>query len=148
MARLLGIAIRKRPRQAMVTLQNSVVTVEHGVANDFRGKPGKRQVTVLTREGWEAACAAVGEARGWHERRANLYIEGLELCQSQGRILQIGELRLQITQETDPCERMEQLTPGLFAALAQGWRGGVCCRVLTAGQIAVGDKVVLIDDNR
>lgn len=148
MARLLGIAIRKRPREAMVPLQSAVVTVEHGIASDFRGKPGKRQVTVLSREGWESACAAVGEPHRWQERRANLYIEGLELHQSQGRILQIGALRLQITQETDPCERMEQLTPGLFAALAQQWRGGVCCRVVTAGKITVGDEVILTDDHQ
>lgn len=147
MARLLGIAIRKRPKEAMVTLQSAVVTVDHGIANDFRGKPGKRQVTVLTREGWESACAAAGEAHPWHERRANLYIEGLELHQSQGRVLQIGALRLLITQETDPCKRMEQLSSGLFAALAQEWRGGVCCRVIATGEIKIDDEVVLIDDN-
>ncbi len=147
MARLLGIAIRKRPKDPMVILQSTVVTVDHGVASDFRGKPGKRQVTVLSREGWERACAEVGEAHAWYERRANLYIEGLVLQHSQGRVLQIGEVRLKIMQETDPCERMEQLTSGLFAALAQEWRGGVCCRVLSSGQISVGDEVVLTDDN-
>jgi MOSC domain-containing protein YiiM len=148
MARLLGIAIHKEARGEMVSLTTAVVTLEQGVADDFRGKPGKRQVTLLTREGWEAACAAADVEHPWHERRANLFIEGLELQQSQGRVLQIGELRLLITQETDPCNRMEQLSPGLFAALAPEWRGGVCCSVIAAGEITVGDEVMLIDDER
>lgn len=147
MARLLGIAIRKRPKEAMVTLQSAKVTVDSGIANDFRGKPGRRQVTVLTREGWGAACATLGVDYPWHERRANLYIEGLDLQQSVGQVLQIGTLRLLITGETDPCERMEVFSPGLFQALASGWRGGVCCRVLADGEISIGDEVVLTNDH-
>jgi MOSC domain-containing protein YiiM len=42
---------------------------------------------------------------------------------------------------------MEAISPGLFNALASEWRGGVCCRVIAAGEVAVGDEVVLIDDN-
>ncbi len=147
MARLLGIAMRKKPRGEMVLLQHAAITPDKGVGDDFRGKPGRRQVTVLTHEGWQAACAAAGTTLPWHERRANLYIEGLLLPQSQGQIIQIGTLRLLITRETDPCQRMETISPGLFNALASEWRGGVCCRVIAAGEVAVGDEVVLIDDN-
>lgn len=147
MARLLGIAIRTRPRQPMVLLQGAMVTADRGIAGDFRGKPGKRQVTVLTREGWESACASMNIERPWQERRANLYIEGVDLFESVGRVLQIGSLRLLITGETDPCERMEALVPGFFDALASGWRGGVCCRVLANGEIAVGDEVKLTNDH-
>ena len=148
MARLLGIAIHRERKGVMIPLTSAEVTLELGVEDDFRGAPGKRQVTVLTREGWEAACTAAGTEQAWHDRRANLYIEGLDLRQSDGRTLQIGELQLLITQETDPCERMEALYPGLFDALLPGWRGGVCCRVVRAGRISVGDEVELIDDNR
>jgi len=146
-ARLLGIAMRKKSRGEMVLLQRVAITLDKGVVDDFRGKPGKRQVTVLTQEGWQAACAAAGTALPWHERRANLYIEGLVLPQSQGQIIQIGTLRLLITRETDPCKRMEAISPGLFNALASEWRGGVCCKVVVAGEVAVGDDVVLIHDN-
>ena len=146
MAQLLAIAIHKEPRGEMLQLNRAMVTTEQGVADDFRGKPGKRQVTVLTREGWETACADAGTERPWHDRRANLFIEGLDLQQSQGRVLQIGAVRLLITQETDPCNRMEELSPGLFAALAPEWRGGVCCRVITDGEIKIGDEVILSDN--
>lgn len=143
MARLLGIAIRTKARGEMVLLQRATVTLLTGVDNDFRGKPGKRQVTVLTREGWQAACADVGASLPWYKRRANLYIEGLVLPQTQGGILQIGALRLLITRETDPCNRMDLVAPGLFGALAVEWRGGVCCRVVAPGEVRVGDEVVL-----
>ena len=146
MACLLGIATRNKARGEMILLQRAEITLEKGTECDFRGKPGKRQVTVLTQEGWQAACAVVGQSLPWHERRANLYIGGLVLPRSQGQIIGIGKLRLLITRETDPCERMERVSPGLFAALASEWRGGVCCRVLTAGAVEVGDEVVLIDE--
>ncbi len=146
MACLLGIAIRNKARGEMTLLQRAEITPERGTEGDFRGKPGKRQVTVLTQEGWQAACTVVGRPLPWYERRANLYIEGLILPESQGQIIGIGSLRLLITRETDPCERMEHVAPGLFAALASEWRGGVCCRVLTAGVVEIGDEVVLINE--
>ncbi len=145
MAQLLGIAKRAKKRAEMQLMQTAAVTLEKGVADDFRGKPGKRQVTVLSREGWQAACNAAGVVLPWTVRRANLLIEGLDLKETQGRMLKIGDLQLLITKETDPCERMEEAYEGLFQALAVDWRGGVCCRVLQGGEIALGDGVELID---
>ena len=52
---------------------------------------------------------------------------------------------LEITRETDPCDRMEGLAPGLRAALAVDWRGGVCTRVKAGGHIAVGDAIRIED---
>ena len=144
MARVLGIASRTQKRAAMELLDSVEITLEKGVGDDFRGKPGKRQVTVLTREGWRAACAEAGVELPWTERRANLLIEGLDLNQSAGQILKIGDVQLLITGETDPCERMEEAQPGLFSAMAKAWRGGVCCRVIRPGRITVGEQVELI----
>lgn len=146
MAKVLGIAMRRRRRGEMIPLQHASVTLERGVEDDFRGRAGKRQVTILTREGWQAACGEIGADYPWQTRRANVYIEGLDLEQSQGKIVQIGLLQLLITKETDPCERMDEAHPGLFAALARHWRGGVCCQVLRGGEINVGDEVKLIHE--
>lgn len=144
MAQLLGIAIRAKKRAEMQLLQSAQVSLEKGVANDFRGKPGKRQVTVLTQEGWQAACAEADVDLPWTERRANLLIAGLDLEDSAGAVIRIGAVKLLITRETDPCQRMEETQPGLYQAMAKAWRGGVCCQVLEAGQIVVGDEVELI----
>lgn len=145
MGRLLGIAIRARKRAEMQLLDTAQVSLAKGVDDDFRGKPGQRQVTVLARESWEAACSEAQCALLWHSRRANLLVEGLDLTRSQGKVLKIGDARLRITMETDPCERMAELSANLKRALALDWRGGVCCQVITEGSIAVGSLVELLD---
>ena len=144
MGQLLGIAIRHKKRGAMHQLDHASVTTATGVADDFRGKPGKRQVTVLARDDWQAACQEIDQTLPWLARRANLYIEGVELNDSAGKYLRIGQLQLLITRETDPCNRMQEAHADLFGALAKAWRGGVCCRVVQDGVITVGDQVRLV----
>ena len=48
---------------------------------------------------------------------------------------------IEITDECEPCERMEALHPGLRAAMTPDWRGGFLGRVVEDGEIAVGDEV-------
>jgi MOSC domain-containing protein YiiM len=71
-----------------------------------------------------------------------LLVEALDLPQHPGTKLRIGaDVLLEITRETDPCERMEALAPGLRAGLLVDWRGGACSRVLVGGTIRVGDTI-------
>ena len=129
----------------MHQLNQAAVTTAAGVADDFRGKPGERQVTVLTMEGWQAAGKVINQTLPWQTRRANLYIQGINLLDSAGMHLRIGQLILLITRETDPCQRMQEAHEGLFKALTTEWRGGVCCRVIQEGVIAIDDAVELIN---
>ena len=48
---------------------------------------------------------------------------------------------LEVRDETNPCERMEALAPGLRAALTPDWRGGVLTMVIQPGEIVVGDSI-------
>lgn len=137
--RVLAIARRNRTRAPMETLDSTTITVAAGIDGDCRGALPKRQVTLLTREGWEAACAALGEDLPWTTRRANILVEGLALAATEGSIVHIGDVALRITGETDPCTRMEEQATGLREALAPEWRGGVTCEVTQGGAIAVGD---------
>ena len=137
--RVLAIARRNRTRAPMETLDSTTITVAAGIDGDCRGALPKRQVTLLTREGWEAACAALGEDLPWTTRRANILVEGLALAATEGRTVHIGDVALRITGETDPCVRMEEQAAGLREALAPEWRGGVTCEVTHGGAIAVGD---------
>lgn len=131
----------------MEVLDSVEITVDGGVTGDFRGavKPGgrgRRQVTLIERGDWDAAMAEVGYAIPWQERRANLLVEGLDLPQTPGTRLRIGcDVIVEVTRETDPCERMEALAPGLRAALSSDWRGGICTRVKVGGHITVGDYI-------
>lgn len=135
----------------MQTLDQAEVCLEAGILGDFRGAmrsgPYKRQVTLMERDDWEAAIAEVGVAIPWQERRANLLLDALDLPQRAGVRMRIGkDVLLEVTRETDPCERMEVLAPGLKAALMSDWRGGVCAFVVSGGKIAVGDDVSIEEE--
>ena len=127
----------------METLEEAAVTVDAGIAGDARGRLRGRQVTVLSRESWEAACADLGREVPWTTRRANILVEGLELADTVGRTLRIGAASLAVTGETDPCQRMDEQAAGLTAALTPDWRGGVTCTVTRDGAVKVGDAVEL-----
>lgn len=60
-----------------------------------------------------------------------------------GSTLTIGQLVLEITQECDPCHRMDDQIPGLQALLSPAFTAGVCCRVVCDGTIGLGDEVLL-----
>ncbi|MEI8592796.1 MOSC domain-containing protein [Photobacterium sp. Hal280] len=143
--KLIGIARRKASRAVMEELNQANVSCENGVEGDFRGKPGKRQVTVLSLDSWQDACDEVGETLPWTLRRANLLVEGMRFSElNVGDVISIGRLQLQITRETDPCPRMDEQFQGMTQALRPEWRGGVCCRVLSDGDIQLGDSVQLV----
>lgn len=143
MATLLGIAIKPHGATTMHELVAAPMSCERGVEGDSRGKPGPRQVTLLSLEAWQAACDELGISLPWTARRANLLVDSLPLPQSKGRRIHIGEAVLEITGETDPCRRMAALHPGLFNALAKEWRGGVTCRVVQGALLQLGCGVVL-----
>ena len=91
-AALLGIAIRGKSRAPMELHQRAEITVEAGVVGDFRGRPGSRQVTVLAREAWEAAGDQLDQELPWTVRRANLLVEGIDLFETTGRLIKIGQV--------------------------------------------------------
>ena len=150
--RLGGIARHDRPHGPMETIGQVAVTAAEGVHGDFRGamaatkKTRKRQVSLIEAASWAAALDDLGIAAAdrpqWFSRRANLLVEGLRLPREAGKVIAIGaSLRIETTVETEPCERMDALLPGLKAALMPDWRGGVCGRVISDGEIAIGDEV-------
>jgi MOSC domain-containing protein YiiM len=141
---LLDIAFRAKSRAPMQTKTETMVSKVAGVEHDFRGKPGKRQVTVLSLEQWQLACSEVGVTLPWTVRRANLLVDGVSFDASMvGQQIKIGQLVLLIMLETDPCPRMDAQHQGLTQALIPDWRGGVCCRVIADGRVKVGDEVVI-----
>ena len=140
---LIAIAIREKSRAPMTELESAEISNERGVNGDFRGKPGKRQVTVLSIEDWRAACEELGQELAWTTRRANLLVDGIRFDQSQGALFHVGDAVLEVMSETEPCGRMDEAAPGLCRALTPEWRGGVCCRVISGGSVFVGDAVAL-----
>ncbi len=141
--RLIGIARASERMAPLEELQQTTVSVEAGVDGDARGRSQGRQVTILFREGWEDACREARANLHWTARRANLYVEGFERPRAIGGRLRVGDVVLEVTEETAPCALMERTQAGLRDAMRPDWRGGVCCDVVSGGGIAVGDHVDL-----
>jgi len=140
MGRLLGIARATAKRAPLKELTETEIGLADGIAGDVRGAKRGRQVTLLFRENWDDACEELGTRLPWVTRRANLLIEGVSIPEIGERVT-IGDAVLEVTEETKPCQVMEAAHKGLRRALTPGWRGGVCCRVVAAGRIRVGDPV-------
>ena len=145
---LAGIARHAEPKGPMETLDHVTVTTAEGLRGDYRGaraslKPDrKRQVTLIEADCVSAAIAEAGAPVQWSDCRRNLLVEGLRIPRVAGTRVQIGQsLIVEVTDECDPCERMDALHEGLRAALTPDWRGGFLSRVIEDGEIAVGDEV-------
>ena len=141
MGEVLGIATRLKVKAPMDVCDQADITFDKGVGNDSRGKfKGKRQVTVMSKESWDAVCQELNNNAPWTVRRANILISGIELRGTTGQQLRIGDCLLEITGELVPCERMDAQIPGLTNALTSEWRGGVTCKIIEEGKVSVGDK--------
>jgi MOSC domain-containing protein YiiM len=140
--RLAGIARHAERRGPIEVLASVRVTPEGGVEADRNGGKYRRQVSLIEARDWAAATAEAGANLPWWERRANLLVEDFDLPWGGDVRIRIGaDVVIELKAEIDPCERMDELAPGLRAALEPDWRGGVGGKVIAGGMIAVGDAI-------
>lgn len=136
------VAIAYRPSSGMPMTEAAECAIEAGKGlMEEERKSRKRQVTLLSRESWSAACAELGVELPWHVRRANLLTTGIDLAACIGTTLIIGSIEIRVTGETRPCTVMDEQHAGLLAALVPDGRGGVSAEVMVGGTVRVGDPV-------
>ncbi len=122
------------------------VTLQAGRGIDGNADQGGwRQVTVIEAEVFEALEDRFGSDLSPAMRRANVMVRGIRLEGCRGRILHLGDCRIEMRGETVPCHQMDEALQGLREALKEGWGGGAFGRVLDGGEIGVGDRAWLRD---
>jgi MOSC domain-containing protein YiiM len=111
---------------------------EVGLEGCAHARPGGRRQVLFASA---AHLRAVGVEPG--AIRENLTIEGADVqAWPVGQRVAIGDAEFEITMVCDPCERMDQLRPGLRAELED--RRGMLARVVKSGDVSVGDEVRLL----
>ena len=134
------IWLKRGKRGPMDPVASAILDADRGLRGNAN-LGGRRQVTIISRERWSELMEALRAEVPPSARRANLMVSGIDLDQSRGRVLRIGDTRLRINGETRPCERMEEAHAGLEALMRDRWGGGAFAEVLDGGEIRVGDAV-------
>ncbi len=143
MSQLIQIWIKRMHKGPMDPAATATVVASRGIVGNAN-QGGKRQVTIVSSKSWEDVTAPLGATPDPRLRRANLLVSDIDLVNSRGKILTIGNVRIRIYGETRPCEQMEAAVPGLQNAMSVPWGGGAFGEVLDDGEITVGDAVELI----
>ena len=138
--RIEAIWIKRSHRGVMDAVESATLVEGRGILGNV-DRSRRRQVTLLEAESWAACMRELNASESPAGRRANILVSGVALAHTRGRILVINDVRLSVGGELTPCERMDEVSPGLKSALEPGWRGGVFAQVVTGGLISVGDGV-------
>lgn len=143
-ARILAIALRPAAKAAMQETVHARAETDGGLEGDYSGS-ADRGITLLDREKWDQVTRELGADIPWHSRRANVLVEGMELAETIGKTVRLGDVQVAVKAETKPCGLMDEIHPGLRAVLEPGCRGGVYGRITVGGTIKVGDPVSVTD---
>ena len=140
------IGLRPQRRAPMLAVEQVMALEKHGLEGDHRCEksPGSgRQVTLISREFMRQTAHFLSQEEiepGLLRR--NLVVSGINLNALRHQRFSIGDALFEAGALCHPCSRMEHaLGKGGVAAMLG--HGGLCCKVLRSGEIAVGQKLVV-----
>jgi len=126
-------------RQPMREVAEVEAVADKGFQGCVHGRPGsKRQVLLMDMETLEAMGIEPGRVK------ENITTRGLKVQElTQGQRLRVGDALLDVTGPCGPCNRMNEIRPGLEQELRS--RRGTLCRVLEGGRIRRGDRAEVLE---
>ncbi|ADU30305.1 MOSC domain-containing protein [Evansella cellulosilytica] len=135
------IWIKRMAGGPMDEVDEAILIKEKGIVHNA-DQGGKRQVTFLEEDVWSKLMDELNANLDPATRRANFLVKGINLKNSRGKILQIGECEVKIHGETKPCRQMDEALPGLKDAMFPDWGGGAFGTIISGGKVKQGDEIV------
>jgi MOSC domain-containing protein YiiM len=141
------IGVRPQRKVGMEELERVEAIAGHGLDGDHRAEktPGSaRQVTIISREFMQQIAYFLGRDHiDPALLRRNLVVSGINLNALRYQRFTIGTAVFEARAICHPCSRMESaLGKGGVAAMIG--HGGLCCKIVESGWIAVGDAVAVV----
>jgi MOSC domain-containing protein YiiM len=135
MATVVGLFVSPERGSGRSEARERVRAIEsRGLEGCAHANPPRREVLLASKEHLDAVGVEPGAIR------ENITVEGVDVQQwPLGQRVRVGDALLEITMVCDPCQRMDQLRPGLRAEI--DGRRGMLAHVVEGGEIALGDRV-------
>ena len=130
-------------REPMNTVESATFIEGFGIEGDRHavksGARAVRQVLLMDEDTLEGFGLGIGQVR------ENVTVRGIDLHQvAAGQRLALGDdVVVEITQFCAPCERMDEVRPGLREELFE--QRGMLATVISGGAVNVGDQVQVIE---
>jgi MOSC domain-containing protein YiiM len=144
--RIVAIHVAPGTRLAMRAVETAELRGGGGVVGDRYENARHRHVSLQSTEDLAASSAALGTTIDPGSTRRNITVSGPPLPTTPGVRITVGSsdgggrVELEVVRVAAPCKIMDDAVgPGAHRAMRH--RGGVICRVLQGGVVAVGDPV-------
>lgn len=145
--KVIWIGLRPKRQEEVVAVQSAMLLAKRGIEGDHyqTSRDGARQVTLISAEEIAAIASYLGrDAVAPEILRRNLVVRGINLSALKGRQFSIGAAVLEYSGPCAPCSHMEAaLGTGGYNAVRN--HGGITARIVSGGQVCVGDAVVRLD---
>jgi len=134
-ATVVAIHLSHASRAPLTSVARAEAIPDRGLDGDRHAKPGnRRSILVIEQEVLEQHGLAPGDVR------EQMTVRGIDLGRLVfGSRLAVGTAVLEVAAPCAPCQRMDELRPGLRQQL-EGRRGRFV-RVVEGGSVAVGDPI-------
>ena len=142
-AEIISLQICVGHREPMNTVESATFIEGFGIEGDRHavksGARAVRQVLLMDEDTLEGFGLGIGQVR------ENVTVRGIDLHQvAAGQRLALGDdVVVEITQFCAPCERMDEVRPGLREELFE--QRGMLATVISGGAVNVGDQVHVVE---
>jgi MOSC domain-containing protein YiiM len=136
------IAIHTAPgaRLPMVAKSSVVAEAGRGLVGDRYHGTKHRHVTIQAQDALDEAAVALGHEFEAQLTRRNITVDVGPVPRVPGERLRIGDVELEVVRIAAPCRLLDDnIGPGAARALSK--RAGTIFRILSSGEISIGDEV-------